>query len=286
MKVYEITLTELNTADKHRMAYQSGKAKMDARADSYGFNKSHGLVKYDSKGRAVPIKPMTALKNLSITGYNKVNALVLKGSQQFYKIPFVKMLGTTSAMVVPVLQWIEEMAAVRELWEIGAFAKYGTNEQQQITQDLREYYTLIAISRIVTGVVAFRLMVATTPASVRTIASLLRWIPGFGSIIALGGTLAIQAALMYLLNKESVQKAIAIKLLSWAAPAAGIVGDFPGGFIPADWKNIRQDIYNTVKDYVSDAGDGEPAGTEQPGSTSRPVKTGSVTAQDLIRQYV
>ena len=98
--------------------------------------------------------------------------------------------------------------------------------------------------------------------------------------------MAIQAGLLYLLNKESVQKLIATKLLSWAAPAAGFVGDEIGGFIPADWKNARRDVYNAVKDYVSDAGTGEPAGTEHPGSAPTPVRTGSVTPQDLIRQYV
>lgn len=281
MKVYEITLTELSTANKHRLAYQSGKAQMAARAGTLGYDSKKGLVRYDAKGRAIPIKPIDALKMKSMSAYTKTNAAILKGTQQFYNLPFVKLVGYTSAFIVPIAQWIEEMAAVRELWEIGAFGKY--SNQQQIVADLREYYTLIAFSRILSGVGALAVLIKTTPATVAALAKLFRFIPGFGSIIALGGTLAIQSALLYLLNKESVQQLIATKLLSWAAPYAGLVGDEVGGFIPASFKNIRSDVYNTVKDYVSDA---EPAGTEQPGSTPRPVRTGSVTAQDLIKQYV
>ena len=284
MKVYEITLTELNTADKHRLAYQSGKAKMAARAGTLHYDSKKGLVRYDAKGRAIPIKPIDALKMISISAYTKTNAAILKGTQQFYNLPFVKLVGHTSAVVVPIAQWIEEMAAIRELWNIGAFGKYDNG--QEIVKDLREYYTLIAFSRILSGVGALAILIKTTPTSVAVLAKIFRFIPGFGSIIALGGTLAIQAGLLYLLNKESVQKYLATTLLSWAAPAAGIVGDQIGGFIPADWKNARRDVYKAVKDYVSDAGDAEPASTEQPDSTPRPVRTGSVTAQDLIKQYV
>ncbi len=284
MKVYEITLTELNTADKHRLAYQSGKAKMAARAGTLDYDSKKGLVRYDAKGRAIPIKPIDALKMKSMAAYTKTNAAILKGTQQFYNLPFVKLVGYTSAIIVPITHWIEEMAALRELWDIGAFGKYDNG--QEIVKDLREYYTLIAFSRILSGVGTLAVLIKTTPATVAALAKIFRFIPGFGSIIALGGTLAIQAGILYLLNKESVQKLIATKLLSMAAPAAGFVGDQIGGFIPADWKNARRDVYNAVKDYVSDAGTGEPAGTEQPGSAPRPVRTGSVTAQDLIRQYV
>ncbi len=295
MKVYEIIVTEESSSEKkHRRAYQSGKSQLAARADSYGYDSKKGLIRYDASGRAVPIKPIEAIKSMGASAAQRTSSAILTAQQKFYKIPFIKLIGVTSAIVVPITQWIEDIAAVNELHSAGAFAS--DPNQQQMTADLREYYSLIAMSRVISGLIAFAVIVKANPAMVRGIASALRFIPGAGLLLALPGALAIQAGLVYLLNQESVQKFLATKLLLWAAPAGAEMGDLGGLLVQPQMKNIRGDLYNAVKDYIKGSPEGQPSSsgqqatptssssTETPRSGSWLSSLGSVSAKDLIKQ--
>jgi hypothetical protein len=150
---------------------------------------------------------------------------------------WIKVLGKTASIIIPVLNWIEEMATVNVLFDEG----YIDGKQ---AQNYRAAYSGACFTAMITNWAAFILVAKTSSSIVTALRTALLGMPGPGWIAWVVTSLT-QAALFGLLNTEFVQNYICKLIMTQAWPAADWVGSL-GELGAVDWSD-------KVKDEIKDA---------------------------------
>lgn len=280
MKVHEIIL-EADADVKHKLAYRSGKQQLADRANTFGFLKGKGLVRYDAVGKATPFKPMDALKLSGGTAYLKAQSSVGKAADKLLNGTFAKAFYI---LLLPIYEWVQDMAGVNGLLDAGAFPQATA---KQDAQDLRAYYTHICMSKVASGYPSWLAGAVASKVIMKTVVSFLgRGVKGKVLGFLLGS--AAQVAVMAALRTEAVQNWLISSLMYFGADAADLGGDWIGSFVPPSWKDFD------VIDFIMKTVKGDAAGTTQPTAaqgaapsapTAAPSATpATATAQSLIKQ--
>jgi len=274
MKVREI-ITEADAGIKHKLAYRSGKQQLADRANTFGFQKGKGLVRYDAVGKATPFKPMEALKLTGGTAYLKAQSAIGKAANKLLTGTFAKAFYI---LLLPIYEWTEDMSGVNGLLDAGAFPQATA---KQDAQDLRAYYTHLCISKIASGYPSWIAGAIANKVIMKTVIAFMgRGIKGRVLGFLLGA--AAQTALLAALRTEKAQNWLISSLMYYGAEAADLGGE-AGAFIPAGWKNFD------IIDFIMKTVKGSPDTAQAAGNTPTPAATNkpsvaSATAQDLIKQ--
>ena len=278
MKVREIII-EADSDLKHKLAYRAGKQKLADRANTFGYQKGTGLIQYDAAGKAVPFKPVDAIKLKAGDAAIKFNSSMSKFNSKFVNNKLFKVL---TIFVEPTRMWIEDCAAVNALYEAGAFPQ---DTAKQEAKDLTAYYTHIWMSRMVTGWPTFMASVAASRGVMMAVSKLLSKFGLWGKILALPAGLITQAVVIKALQSEAVQHWLIAKVGYFGAEAADL-GNWVGPFIPKEWTNVYGSSLDAVKSLVMPGGEKPAAPTSGATGASAPTKSApaTATAQDLIKQ--
>jgi hypothetical protein len=279
MKVREIIL-ESDADVKHKLAFRSGKQQLADRANSFGFLKGKGLVRYDAVGKATPFKPMEALKLTGGTAYLKAQSSVGKAANKLLNGTFAKAFYI---LLLPIYEWSEDMAGVNGLLDAGAFPQATA---KQDAQDLRAYYTHICMSKVASGYPSWLAGAVASKVVMKTVVAFLgRGVKGKVLGFLLGS--AAQVAVLAALRTEAVQNWLISSLMYFGADAADFGGDWLGSFIPPAWKNfdVIDFIMKMVKGDSSDGGAPTTSNTTQPTpAATQTAAPATATAQSLIKQ--
>lgn len=276
MKVREIIL-ESDADVKHKLAFRSGKQQLADRANTFGFVKGKGLVRYDAVGKSTPFKPMEALKLTGGTAYLKAQSSVGKAANKLLNGTFAKAFYI---LLLPIYEWTEDMSGVNGLLDAGAFPQATA---KQDAQDLRAYYTHLCMSKVASGYPSWIAGAVASKAVMKTVVAFLgRGVKGKVLGFLLGS--AAQVAVLAALRTETVQNWLISSLMYFGADAADFGGDWLGSFIPPAWKNFD------VIDYITKMVKGDSSAstsTSTAGSTPAATQTSApatATAQSLIKQ--
>ena len=153
---------------------------------------------------------------------------------------WIKVLGKTASIIVPVLTWIEEMATVNVLQQEG----YIDGIQ---AQNYRAAYSGACFTAMITNWAAFILVAKTSSSIVTALRTALLGMPGPGWIAWVVTSLA-QAAFFALLNTETVQNYICKLIMTQAWPVADWVGSV-GELGVVNWADkVKDELRNAAKE--------------------------------------
>jgi len=185
-------------------------------------------------------------KKLKPEHKSKADKLVEQKTAEFFGSKKISWLGRKASIVIPVLDWIDEMATVNVLQQEG----YIDGIQ---AQNFRAAYSGACFTAMITNWAAFLAFAKTSSTIITGLRTVLLGIPGAGWIAWVVTALA-QTALFAVLNTEAVQNYVCKLIMTVAWPAADWVGSV-GELGAVNWAD-------KVKDELRDA-------AKEPGAMGR-----------------
>lgn len=210
-----------------------------------------------TKGKKPDIEKLK--KKLKPEHKSKVDKVVEQKTAEFFGSKLISSIGRKASIILPVLDWIEEMATVNVLQQEG----YIDGIQ---AQNFRASYSGSCFTAMVTNWAAFLAFAKTSSTIITALRTVLLGIPGAGWIAWVVTALA-QTALFAVLNTEAVQNYICKLIMTQAWPAADWVGSV-GELGVVNWADkVKDELRDAAKEPGAIGKNKTPATSNQPAST-------------------
>ena len=177
-------------------------------------------------------------KKLDRAKQEKIKKITEQKVAGLFANPLVQAIGRSASIILPVLDWIEQMATVNEMWRAGHI-------DGVTAQGYRASYTATCMTAMATNYAAFVLMAKSSAKIVTALRTVMAGVPGPGWIAWTVTSLA-QWAFFELLNTKIAQDYICNFIMSRAWPVADWVG--------AQGELGVVDAADKLKDWMRDAG--------------------------------
>ena len=211
---------------------------------------------------------MELMKKLKPEHKQEVAKVVEKQTSTFFGNKLISSIGRKASIIIPVLDWIEEMAVVNVL-----------QDKKLITpieaQNFRAAYSGACFTAMITNWAAFLAFAKTSSAIITGFRTMLLGIPGAGWIAWVATSLT-QVALFALLNTEAVQNYICKLIMTQAWPAADWIGSL-GQLGAVDWADkVKDELRDAAKEpgALGDRGQKAKGNTSQPSNPTTPPNSG------------
>ena len=188
-----------------------------------------------TKGKKPDIKELK--KKLKPEQQQRATRLAEQKTAEFFGGKLVSYIGRKASIILPVLDWIEEMSTINVLFDQGSI-------DAKQAQNYRAAYSGACFTSMVTNWAAFLAFAKTSSTIITALRTALLGIPGAGWV-AWTVTALTQTAFFALLNTETVQNYVCKLIMTQAWPAADWVGSM-GELGVVDWAD-------KVKDEIRDA---------------------------------
>jgi hypothetical protein len=192
----------------------------------------------------------------------KVKGVAAKAIKSLAAKSVYKVLKGT-ALISPLLIWVDDMSAINVMFESGYFNSYG-NKAGEVAQQMRTAHTQMLFSRYATILPAWWLGVKASSMAIRLAMGL---IPGIGWLATLG-SLAAGLAVTAMLQTDLVQKYIVLYIIENIPGLDDAVYETAKFVAGTKVASGMPQFFNKIKDkFVKNAADATPQPVKDVGNT-------------------